>query len=168
MANHLISLPSKACQKQGAFPPSALPDFNGTIPLSDSRPGQNLLALLRATTSYLERVSHVAQVTFLTCRPHYPGRSERALVTVPCLFCFGLPRILGGSASTTLLSRPAQGSRVLRPARLLQPKSLHFSPELQQEGLPIPLSGLLPGCTENFPDGTCTRWYLAPSWRTYI
>ena len=135
MANHLISLPSKACQKQGDFPPSALPDFIGNIPLSDSRPGQNLLFLLRATTPHPGRVSHVAQVTFLTCHPHYPGRPEQTFVTVSCLFRFGLPRILGGSASTTFLSGPAQGSLALRPARLLQPKSLHLSPELQQEAL---------------------------------
>jgi hypothetical protein len=34
------------------------------------------------------------------------------------LACIGLPRILGGSTSTTLLSRPAQGSLALRPAGL--------------------------------------------------
>src|ERR1035441_5254308 len=31
----------------------------------------------------------------------------------------GLPRLTGGSASTTSLSRPAQASLTLRPARLL-------------------------------------------------
>ena len=98
-------------------------------------------ALLRVATPHPGRVSHGTQDTFLTCHPHYPGRWEWVLTTVSSLLPFGLPRILGGSASTTLLSRPAQGSLALRPARLLQPKSLHLSPELQQEGLPIPLSG---------------------------
>src|SRR5271165_933305 len=31
----------------------------------------------------------------------------------------GLPRLIGGSASTTILSRPAQASLALRPAKLL-------------------------------------------------
>ena len=88
-------------------------------------------ALLRVATPHLGRVSHGTQVTFLTCHPHYPGRLEWVPTTVTSPLRFGLPRILDGSASTTLLSRPAQGSHALRPARLLQPKSLHFSPELQ-------------------------------------
>ena len=98
-------------------------------------------ALLRVATPHWGRASHGTQITFLTCCPHYPGRSERTPSTVAYPSCFGLPRILGGSASTTVLSRPAQGSLALRPARLLQPYGLHLSPELQQKGLPIPLSG---------------------------
>ena len=42
-------------------------------------------------------------------------------ISVFSLSCFGLPRILGGSASTSLLSRPAQGSLALRPAGLQPP-----------------------------------------------
>ena len=43
MANHLILSPSKAYQKQGPFPPPALPGFTGRTALSDSRPGQRLM-----------------------------------------------------------------------------------------------------------------------------
>ena len=98
-------------------------------------------ALLWVATPHPGRVSHGTQATLPTCHPHYPGRLEWVLMTVSSPFRFGLPRILGGSASTTLLSGPAQGSLALRPARLLQPKSLHLSPELQQAGLPNLLSG---------------------------
>ena len=55
--------------------------------------------------------------------------AQRAELTTPtdragaCVDCFpvprGLPRISGGSASTTSLSRPAQASLALRPASLL-------------------------------------------------
>ena len=38
IANHPSFPSSKAYQKSGAFPPLALPGFNGTVPLSDSRP----------------------------------------------------------------------------------------------------------------------------------
>src|SRR5882672_422931 len=41
----------------------------------------------------------------------------------------GLPRLTGGSASTTSLSRPAQASLALRPARLLARPKADFYPE---------------------------------------
>jgi len=44
--------------------------------LSDSRPDQHTIVLLRVATPHSGRVSHVAQDTFLTCCPHYPGGSE--------------------------------------------------------------------------------------------
>jgi hypothetical protein len=48
--------------------------------------------------------------------------------SVTTLSRFGLPRILGGSASATVLSRPSQGSLTLRPVRLLQSYRLTFVP----------------------------------------
>jgi hypothetical protein len=140
IANHLFSSPSKAHQKQGTFPPPELPGIPGNMTLSDSRLNQHTIVLLRVATPYPGRVSHVAQNTFLTCCPpllRWIGMGS----SVASPSCIGLPRILGGSASTTVLSGPSQGSLVLRPARSLQPYGLHFSPKLQQEGLPIPLSG---------------------------
>jgi hypothetical protein len=104
-------------------------------------PGPAPEALLQVATLHPGRVSRVAQDTFPTCHPHYPGGSESVHASIASSSRIGLPRILGGSASTTFLSGPAQGSRSLRPARLLQPYGLHLSPELQQEGLPVPLSG---------------------------
>src|ERR1700736_4284470 len=41
----------------------------------------------------------------------------------------GLPRLTGGSASTTSLSRPPQASLALRPARLLARPKADFCPE---------------------------------------
>ena len=64
------------------------------------------------------RVSPVARITFPACRAHYPGGSNGCacrLLPRPR----GLPRFTGGSASATSLSRPAQASLTLRPARLL-------------------------------------------------
>jgi hypothetical protein len=48
----------------------------------------------------------------------------------------GLPQLLGGSASTTSLSRPAQASLALRPARLLARLWRTFVPRLQPSQLP--------------------------------
>src|SRR5215467_7325757 len=56
--------------------------------------------------------------------PRWTGSGARWLAScafprgfLPCPCC--LPRYEGGSASTSLLSRPAQASHALRPARLL-------------------------------------------------
>jgi hypothetical protein len=60
----------------------------------------------------------MTQTAFPACRAQYPGglkRCERWFLPTP----HGLPRFIGGSASTTILSRPAQASLALRPARLL-------------------------------------------------
>src|SRR5258708_7270877 len=66
------------------------------------------------------------QITFLACRAHYPGGPDQVLVGWRVAFPRGflpcpcsLPRYRGGSASTSLLSRPAQASHALRPAELL-------------------------------------------------
>src|ERR1700674_1948577 len=58
----------------------------------------------------------ITQITFLACCAQYPGGSNRCTCRfLPCPCC--LPRLTGGSASTTSLSGPAQASLALRPAR---------------------------------------------------
>ena len=60
----------------------------------------------------------ITQTTFPACRAHYPGGPDRCTCRLlPCPR--GLPRISGGSASATSLSRPAQASLTLRPTSLL-------------------------------------------------
>ena len=52
------------------------------MPLSDPRPGQYLKNCYGSLPPNPGRVSHGTQATFLTCCPHYPGRSEWVLMTV--------------------------------------------------------------------------------------
>src|SRR5450759_1967941 len=59
----------------------------------------------------------------LTTPAHRTGASR----FLPCPR--GLPRLTGGSASTTSLSRPAQASLALRPARSLARPKADFCPE---------------------------------------
>ena len=60
----------------------------------------------------------ITRNTFPTCRAHYPGGSSGcACRLLPRSCC--LPLSTGGSASALSLSRPAQASLTLRPARLL-------------------------------------------------
>ena len=70
-------------------------------------------------------------------------------VTSP--FRFGLPRILGGSASTTFLSGPSQGSLALRPARLLQPYRLTSVPRASAGRSPYPTVWVATGMNRQFP-----------------
>ena len=70
-------------------------------------------------------------ITLPACRAHHPGGSNgcaRRLLPRPCC----LPRFAGGSASASLLSRPAQASLALRPVGLLnrqrRPSSRGSSP----------------------------------------
>src|SRR6266852_5491893 len=56
-----------------------------------------------------------------------PADRTSACRFLPCPCC--LPRLTGGSASTTSLSRPAQASLTLRPARLLARLKADFYPE---------------------------------------
>jgi hypothetical protein len=121
---------SKAHQKSGAFPPPELPGFFGTMSLSDSRrcrrPNGGVEAATLAAAGPPRYPDHLPDVP---CP--LPRRIERVRVSIlprPR----GLPRFAGGSASTTSLSRPAQASLTLRPARLLnrprRPLSRGFDP----------------------------------------
>src|ERR1700692_3215785 len=104
----------------------------------------------------------ITQITFLTCCAQYPGGSNRCTYRLlPCPCC--LPRLTGGSASTTSLlrnrgvsgfvfsaeflavlgcfsrrrlSRPAQASLALRPTRSQPAPRRTFVPRLRLDQLP--------------------------------
>src|ERR1022692_170795 len=59
--------------------------------------------------------------------PSTPADRTGACRFLPCPR--GLPRLTGGSASTTSLSRPAQASLALRPTGSLARPKADFSPE---------------------------------------
>jgi hypothetical protein len=71
--------------------------------------------------------------------------------SVTSLSRFGLPRILGGSASTTVLSGPSQGSLALRPARLLQPYRLTSVPRASAGRSPYPTVWVATGMNRQCP-----------------
>jgi hypothetical protein len=73
----------------------------------------------------------ITRITLPACRAHYPGGSNGcACRLLPRSCC--LPRFAGGSASASLLSRPAQALLTLRPVGLLsrprRPSSRGFGP----------------------------------------
>src|SRR5438128_2572781 len=84
----------------------------------------------REALSVHARGSPVACITFPPCRAHYPGGPDGCARRLLPHLC-GLPRIAGGSASASSLSRPAQALLTLRPAGLLdrprRPLSRGFS-----------------------------------------
>ena len=71
--------------------------------------------------------------------------------SVTSRFRFGLPRILGGSASTTFLLKPTQGSLALRPARLLQAYRLTSVPRASVGRSPCPTVWVATGINQQFP-----------------
>ena len=106
-------------QKRGSFHPPALPGFSGTMSLSDTHAERQPLLPSSVATAHRAWASHVAQRTMRPCRSHYPGGLRCVHVSVASAADASLPRYSGESASTSSLSRPAQDSLALRPARLL-------------------------------------------------
>ena len=74
----------------------------------------------------------ITRTTVPACRAHYPDGPRRVRLSVASPSHWGLPRLSGGSASITSLSRPAQASLALRPVGLLdrprRPSSRGFNP----------------------------------------
>ena len=79
-----------------------------------------------------------------------PGRSKWVLMAVGFPSCIGLPRILGGSASTTVLLGPSQGSLAFRPSRLLQSFRLTSVPEASAGRPPFPTVQVATGMNRQF------------------
>src|SRR5258708_22839979 len=84
------------------------------------------------------------------------GHVRGSCSLIPFLL-IGLPQVHGGSAPASLISRLAQRSLTLRPARLQSRFYDPLPPEASTASLPPPLLRLLPGGTNQFPGGTCTH-----------
>src|ERR1700688_3859532 len=69
----------------------------------------------------------------------------------------GLPRLTGGSASTTSLSRPAQASLALRPARSLARPMADFCPEASARPVAQPVRSVA-----SMSHRQLHRWNLPP------
>src|SRR4051795_7819592 len=81
IANHRSSAPSKAHQKQGPFPPPALPGLHGRTALSDSRPTRRLCGVGVSSPSR-DGSPPLTRITLPTCRAPYPGGSRRVHVSI--------------------------------------------------------------------------------------
>ena len=118
IANHLSSLLQKHIQSKGPSLHRHYPASAVHLTLSDTRSGHRPFRRCWRRDLLPSGLPPITQTAFPACRAQYPGglkRCERWFLPSP----HGLPRFIGGSASTTILSRPAQASLVLRPARLL-------------------------------------------------
>jgi hypothetical protein len=98
----------------------------------------------------------ITRIAIPTCCDHYPGGQNgctRRLLPHPR----GLPHPVGWSASTTLLSRPAQTSLALRPAGLLsrprRPLSRGFGPTVTRTSRSSATRSI-----DNSLDGTFLHW----------
>ena len=150
MTNHLISLLSKACQKQRGLPSIDITRFQRYYAPLRLPPGSEPVVSVAGHDP--------APGTGLPRYPSYPSgmlspipRWIKTGGSVTSLSCFGLPRILGGSASTTFLSGPAQGLLALWPARLLQSSRLTFFSRASAGRSPNPTAWVATGMNRQFP-----------------
>ena len=109
---------SPAHPKSGPFPPPALPGFDGTTSLSVTprRPG---LSLAGVRLGYVPTAGASRVASISLCRHAVaitPVGPQAGSIRSPETCGNGLPRVFGGSAPTLVFSRPAQRSRMLRPA----------------------------------------------------
>src|SRR6266481_9953200 len=70
---------SPAHQKQGPFPPPALPGLHGRTALSAFRADQHPIDDVEGATFAIPGSPPITQITFPACRAHYPGGPNRCL-----------------------------------------------------------------------------------------
>src|SRR5262249_27062072 len=159
IANRLLlsSPSSKACQKSGPFPPPELPGFIGRTSLSDSRSRRHPSGDVWGGNPRAR--SGLPRCVVLPCQravPTTPADPNGCTYPVSFPVRCSLPRYTGGSASASLLSRPAQASLTLRPVNSLsrprRPLSQGFSP-------PITRISCL---SATRPNRLLSRWSLPP------
>jgi hypothetical protein len=96
---------------------------------------------LEARSSTSPGIPVITQIAVLACCAHYPRWTSTGARVGFFPVLRGLPRYSGGSVSTTSLSRPAQASRVLRPARLLAHQKWTLSRGLDPTDQPVRSTG---------------------------
>ena len=111
LANHRSSTSSKARLKQGSFPPPALPGFSGTMTISDSH--RVRIAATMEPKLHPNGSPRLPASPFRRAVPTTPADRMGPLSTF-CPIRTAFPG-LGGSASATALSRPAQASPAFGP-----------------------------------------------------
>ena len=165
------SLLHKHTRSKGSFLRRHYPASSvvGPLRLPDRPPP--FLATFGAATPSQSRAS-LTDPNHLPCMPcsipRWTGSGARWLTSgafprgfLPCPCC--LPRYRGGSASTSLLSRPAQASHALRPVELLthpgQRTTLFYLPCGSLDSLAAVILNMLLECF----DGGAP---IAPSWST--
>src|SRR5258707_11429160 len=92
--------------------------------------------MLKVPLSTSAGLPNLRRPLFLHAVLNTPADRTGACRFLPCPR--GLPRLTGGSASTTSLSRPAQASLALRPAGLLARPKADFCPEASAQPVTRP------------------------------
>ena len=149
IANHRSSAPSKAHQKQGPFPPPALPGLLGRMALSDSRPTRRLCDGGVASPSR-DGSPPLTRITLPPCRAPYPGGSRRVPVSIasPLTRPSPFPRRVGIRIFTFEAS---SGFTRVTARWIAQPPTAAFVTRLRP--------GQLPGqAARQLPEQSTTLW----------
>ena len=133
---------SKAHQKQGPFPPPALPGLTGRMALSDSRPTRRLCDVGAASPSR-DGSPTMTRITFATCRAQYPGGSRWMPVSIasPLIRPSPIPRRVGIRIFTF---EACSGFTRVTARWIAQPPKAAFVTRLQPSQLPDETARQLP------------------------
>ena len=155
---------SLAHQKQGPFPPPTLLGLNGPTTLSVFRAGHHPIDDVEGATFTRPGSPPITQITFLTCRAHYPGGPNRCLsVSFPARTAF--PGQLAGR-------RPHPNFRGLLKLHSrydLQdrsPPKADSCSEAPTRSVSRPSRSVATMLTDNYMGGSSSHWRSAPLGRT--
>ena len=156
IANHLTSSASKTHQKSGSFPPPALPGFNGTMTLSDSRVDRCHFASLRPLPSPATGLPRLRDPLSRRAVPITPADRSRCVCRL--LPQTVLPSPYSGRVGVRDFPFEAcSGFTHVTARRFARPPKAAFVAGLQPGWLPIKAARQLPG------QPTIARVGLAPT-----
>ena len=155
---------SPAHQKQGPFPPPTLLGFYGYMTLSDFRAGPHPIDDVEGATFTTPGYPAITQITFLTCRAHYPGGSNRCLSisSLPVL-----PSPVNGRVGIRDFTFGACSSftRVVA-CQIACPPKADVYPEAPTQPVTRPSRSVATMLIDVYMDGSSSHWRSAPLRRT--
>ena len=155
---------SPAHQKQGPFPPPTLLGFYGYMTLSDFRAGPHPIDDVEGATFTTPGYPAITQITFLTCRAHYPGGSNRCLSisSLPVL-----PSPVNGRVGIRDFTFGACSSftRVVA-CQIACPPKADVYPEAPTQPVTRPSRSVATMLIDVYMDGSSPHWQSAPLRRT--
>jgi hypothetical protein len=160
IANLLVVAPSCVFLELRSLPSSVISGFGGTMDLSDFSGGP-ACALAGVRLGHAPTAGDLPCCVVPPCAdmpsplPRWERKIDKVAPAGPCIV--GLPHPFAGSAPTTLVSRPARRSLVLRPACSRSRPWRPFASEASVSSLPPSPPRLLPAGANQLPGGNCTH-----------
>jgi hypothetical protein len=164
ITNHQSSASSKAHQKSGSFPPPALPGFNSSMTLSDSRRHRRPKAPLRPLPSCPTGLRRLPAPPFQRAVPSTPvGQTGAPVDCFP--ICAAFPVITAGRRPRRFF-RGLLGLHACYGPLDCSTAQGGLCHEAPPRPVTQPSRSSATGAIDNSPGGTLLHWWCAPSART--